>query len=518
MLTDGAAEPEVTFYNLYNVEQVEVLKGPGAFLYGGNPLSGTVNLRRKQPVFETFAHMSAAAGRFNTFRGLLDIGWGKEASDLAVRLNALWQRSDNYRDDKENDGVSINPAVTWRLGAGSALRFNFEYATSEYEPDSGLPVVNGKLADVPRSRSYQSPMDISDQNIYRARIDFEHRITERLIVRNKLYFTDLDWLSRGTLLIGPAFNQQGEIVPGRVGRTLSILDDRQKLAGNQLEATTEVSTGPVGHQLLVGVEISRLADEFALDVGLLPSLDIVEPLEPEGQPPFIISNQSGDARSLTWAPYLVDRIELSNRYHLFAGARFDAIDYEDDESGVTQNFNRFSPMLGFVYAPTAKWSFYANAGRAFAPPSTLGRGDRKAEESEQLEVGTKMVLFDGRVETSAAFYQLTKDVASDDGTTRRSGQQRARQDRMAEAVEQISNRLFPTPKRVPSVHRLAVGAEQENATASESDSCDSMQMVEDLQPSCNPPSVTGDIRKLLICIALRTETGDSPRFPWRKSP
>ena len=55
---------------------------------------------------------------------------------------------------------------------------------------------------------------------------------------------------------------------------------------------------------------------------------------------------------------------------------------------------------------------------------------------------------------------------------------RARQDHMAKAVEQIGNRLFPTPERVPSVHRLAVGAEQESATARELDSCDSMQMVE----------------------------------------
>jgi integrase len=55
---------------------------------------------------------------------------------------------------------------------------------------------------------------------------------------------------------------------------------------------------------------------------------------------------------------------------------------------------------------------------------------------------------------------------------------RARQDHMAEAVERIGNRLFSTPERVPSVHRLAVGAEQESATARESDSCASTQMVE----------------------------------------
>ena len=56
VLTDGVAEPEATFYHLYNVERVEVLKDPGAFLYGGNPLSGSVNLTRKQPVFRNGAN------------------------------------------------------------------------------------------------------------------------------------------------------------------------------------------------------------------------------------------------------------------------------------------------------------------------------------------------------------------------------------------------------------------------------------------------------------------------------
>ena len=63
VLTDGVQEPEVSFYNTYNLERVEVLKGPGAFVYGGNPLSGAVNLVRKRPLRGRFAVINAAAGR-----------------------------------------------------------------------------------------------------------------------------------------------------------------------------------------------------------------------------------------------------------------------------------------------------------------------------------------------------------------------------------------------------------------------------------------------------------------------
>ena len=72
VLTDGLPEPESTFYPLYNVRQVEVLKGPASFLLGGNPLAGAVQLDRKQPQAKTFADVALGYGRYGTFEAALD--------------------------------------------------------------------------------------------------------------------------------------------------------------------------------------------------------------------------------------------------------------------------------------------------------------------------------------------------------------------------------------------------------------------------------------------------------------
>ena len=72
VLTDGLPEPESTFYPLYNVRQVEVLKGPASFLLGGNPLAGAVQLDRKQPQAKTFADVTLGYGRYGTFEAALD--------------------------------------------------------------------------------------------------------------------------------------------------------------------------------------------------------------------------------------------------------------------------------------------------------------------------------------------------------------------------------------------------------------------------------------------------------------
>jgi outer membrane receptor for monomeric catechols len=180
---------------------------------------------------------------------------------------------------------------------------------SDFLPDSGIPLVNGALPDVPRERSYQSPFDVSDQDVYRLRLDASRQLSDRVSLRNKLYYTDLKWDSEGTLIVG-AFE-----IPGfatLAARTLPLLDDRQKWLGDQLELTADFATGSAQHTLLGGVEVSRLTDEFTLDVALLPTIDVFRPQETATEPLTLLPGQSqaGDARTTIVAPYVMDRIDF----------------------------------------------------------------------------------------------------------------------------------------------------------------------------------------------------------------
>ncbi|NKB65800.1 MAG: TonB-dependent siderophore receptor [Candidatus Latescibacteria bacterium] len=423
ILTDGAAEPEVSFYYLYNLDRLEVLKGPGAFLYGGNPLSGTVNLVRKRPRLAKFAHLTGSLGSFQSYRGQFDGGWARPQGDLALRLNALWQASEGYRDDKDNDVVAVNPALTYRFSERASLTLNLEYTDSAYKSDAGLPLIAGAVAPVPRTRSYQSPFDQSDQQILRGRLDLTAVLTSSLTLRNKFYYTNFEWLSQGSLFVPSS--QLNPVPEGLAARVLTALDDQQTLTGNQLEILWRGDTGPLNHELIIGTEISRLQDDFTLDVAFLPPIAIDDPVETAAKPFFFLPGQSDtvDARSLVVAPYLIDRIDLGRGYQLLLGGRFDRVDYEDGENGLEQTYEEFSPMAGLTFAPREDWSLYASAGRAFAPPSSRGKGARQAETSTQVEVGARRRFDQGRV--GLALYQLDKDVTSDDGVTRFAGDQRS---------------------------------------------------------------------------------------------
>jgi len=429
VLTDGAAEPEATFHNLYNLERVEVLKGPGAFLYGANPLSGTVNLVRKRPVFgPAFGRLAASAGRFSSFRAATDLGWSAPEAGVALRLNGFWRRSDSYRDRKEHWAAALNPAVSWRLNETSTLRLNLEYAANDYSPDSGIPVAGPGMAQVPRQRSYQSPLDESEQDIFRLRLDFATQLTESISLRDKLYVTDFDWPSAGTLLNGVFPDGQGS---WQLARALLLLDDHQTYVGNQLEVVLTLGGAGVEHMLLAGVETAWRSDQFSLDVGLLPALDLHDPVETAAGPAGLAPGQStgADARSFILAPYIVDHLAVGSHLQVFAGGRLDAIDYEDDDSGTSRSYRQFSPLAGAVVGPRDTWSIYASAGQAFAPPSSRVVGDRDPETGRQMEAGLRTRSPDGRLHGSIALYQLAKsDIAIPDesGVPRETGDQRSR--------------------------------------------------------------------------------------------
>ncbi len=444
VLVDGAAEPEISFYQLYNVERVEVLKGPGGFLYGGNPIAATINMVRRQPEAGGFLGLGLSAGSFGAHGGNLD--WNQGGETFAFRLNGLWNEADGYR-DRPSEVRAVNPGFTWRPDDKSSLHLNLELVDTSFSPDSGLPLVTDffqpgsapQVADVPRTRSYQSPYDLSDQETRRIQADYESELSDRLTLRNKAYYRRLDWDSDATIFNGVFPNAVGRLA---VSRTLLLLDDTQEFLGNQLEAVLRAEAGGVSHQLLAGIEVARLTDQYTLDVGFLPDIDLLSPVETAQGPVFLIPGQSqaADASSLVISPYVADQIALSDKLQVLVGARFDSIDYEDDATATSREFSKASPTLGMVWTPVAQLSFYANAGRAFAPPSSRVVGERQPEESEQIEAGIKTELWKGKAQATFAVYDLQREnVAIPDrtGITRQIGSQRSRGAELELAAEPL---------------------------------------------------------------------------------
>ena len=429
VMIDGAAVPEVTFYPTYNIQGVEVLKGPSGYLYGADPMAGVVNIVRKQPVPNDFLGVQFVGGSFGTYEGQVDWNEANDAGSVAFRLNSFYRESDGYRDNTSSDHWAVNPSFNFRISDRSSINVNLEAIEANYSPDGGLPLFNGAIPNVDRDTSYQSILDFSDQTIQRAQVDYQVELSDRVTLRNKTYFRDLDWQSTGTLLSQDFFSMTPAVM-----RIVNTLDNQQQFTGNQLEAAIHLGNGRVKHNILAGVEVAKRDNDFNIQFGFLSSLDLMMPVDPDTSV-FLFPFQSGTSDSTIVAPYLVDQIEFSPKFHLLLGVRYDDIDFDgvaDFGMGpipTNRSDGDTSPRAGFVWAPNTSLSFYASAAESFSPPSPRVVGPREPEEGDQIELGIKKKFAGGKVHTTFAVYELNRTniaIPDNNGFTQQQGDQRSR--------------------------------------------------------------------------------------------
>lgn len=408
LLVNGAYEPRTGINQTYNIDRLEVVRGPIGFLYGGNAMAGAVNLVRKQPLAENFTRFELLGGSYGTARAEVDVNHQNAGSKVLFRLNGMWQTSDNYRDRQELKAYAVNPTVTFRLSDRTWINVDLEAQRTEGSLDIGIPVVNGEVPDVSRTRNYGSPFDTTEQKTGRIQINLESALSASQTIRNKAYYTDQEWTSEGAVLAGVV------PLPGSalLIRVFGALEQKVKLIGDQLDTVFRFGSGRTRHEMVVGIEAQELKVNSTVEVGLLPPIDLVNPVE-TAQRPIVFIPGAGfgvDLQVRTLAPYVLEVLHLDDRWHFSLGGRVDFIDQKNDITGFAEKETDFSPFVGALYTPNDQLSLYANYGEGFNPIS-LGvvNEDPKPEKSRGAEVGLKTQTLSGRLRASAAIYQLEKD-------------------------------------------------------------------------------------------------------------
>lgn len=428
VMIDGVREPESTFLPAYNIERLEILKGPSGFAAGPDAAATTVNVLRKLPLGRDFA---AAGGRFGTYNSYdvdADLGKSNPDASFSGRLPLFARGSDGFR-DRENKQWGLNPGIRIARPGGFIAVANYERLRSEFIPDVGLPLLNGAVPNVPRENNYQTPFDFSEQDVDRARLRLEKRVGDRTVLKNLSYFTRLRWKSDGTLFVGAFVDPRAG---GAVtARTMTLLDDDQRLSGNRFWLESERAAGSSTHRFTVGAEFYELADEYSLDVALLPMIGIDRPIETATKPFFLIPGYSvrADAKNRVLSGFAFDEASLGSKVQALAGVRIDSFDFTEDAFGIDKSWTRVSPFVGASVELAPQARAFAAFSRGFSPASTLALGSKEPEETQQVEGGLRFVSENGRVRASVTGFELKRnDITIPDGSgqPRPTGDQRSR--------------------------------------------------------------------------------------------
>jgi len=417
-MPDGTSPMNGYYRTMYDVERIEVLKGPGSALFGAAGPGGSINMISKQPGSAFSASTGTMFGSFGTLNGYLDVT-GPMGKSFAGRFITDLEHADGFRGLKR-DIFEISPSLMWRLADDKTLTVDFDHRELKIKPDNygTLFDFNSKLV-VPRDNRYYSPFNNTSNTINRVTAVHNWTISADLSMRTAFVYDGraLDLLRNGG---GNQASSDGTIT----GRDVRHQTDHQGFATFQNEMIWKTVTGPVKHTLLGGFEYKNVdITTVRSDFNLTNNVNIFNPinLETSLNGPGVVSKGQIFNRRINsdqTSFYAQDQIELTEQLKLRLGIRNDLVQWSDKgfQSGVgyreivrTRSLTTYS--TGGVYQPTQNLAFYAGYSTgAFINLSTEPTSVATAPEtSNQIEVGAKTTFLDGKADLNVALFQSSRN-------------------------------------------------------------------------------------------------------------
>ncbi|BAT60889.1 putative TonB-dependent receptor BfrD precursor [Variibacter gotjawalensis] len=418
------------FRDLYNVDRIEVLKGPNALIFGRGGGGGIVNRVTKEPQWRDvpYGEVSLSGGQFNDRRFTLDTG-GQLNANFAGRVNAMYEKSDNYRDFGGFERWGINPTFALKLNDQTKVTLSYEHYDFNGITDRGIPslaVPAGQIAS-PYKTGVGTYFGNPDLNRSQATVDtasavIEHETDSGVKIRNATRYANYNkWYQN--VFPGSAVNNKGEL-------TLSAYNNRADRENifNQTDITWKFNTHGLKHTMLVGGEVGHQSGYNYRESGTFAgkTATVLASNPTSYAPVKFANNGTSDAnannRVNLGAAYIQDQIEITRWLQVIGGVRFDrfdvAIDHHNTKPTAPRDASRidnlWSPRIGVVLKPQDNMSIYYSYSVSYLPSS----GDQfsalqnnsdaiKPEKFENNEIGFKWEILP-RLQFATAIYNLDR--------------------------------------------------------------------------------------------------------------
>jgi catecholate siderophore receptor len=251
---DGIRDDVQYYRDIYNIDSVEALKGSNAMIFGRGGSGGVINRVSKQPEWSTIREGSLTLGSWNNRRATADVGQAINDS-VAVRLNAMVENSDSYRNGVKIKRSGINPTVAIRAGANTSVVLGYEHFRDDRTADRGISSFNGAPYQTDASTFFGS----AQLSQTWARVDaftafIEHDLGNGATLRNRTRYADYDKFYQNVFASSVVSVRNGTPKLNLGGYNNAT--QRSNLF-NQTDLTFSVNTGAVKHKLVTGLEFGR---------------------------------------------------------------------------------------------------------------------------------------------------------------------------------------------------------------------------------------------------------------------
>ena len=380
---DGVRDDVQYYRSLYNVEQVEILRGPNALLFGRGGTGGILNrVTKKAEIGAQFGSFDIGADDFGAFDFAADYNT-TTGDNTALRFNLHSDSLENHRDMYDGDRTGFNPTLKIQLSDRTTLDLSYEYADHERFIDRGIPTANGKPVTALKNVVFGT----SDINVTTLEADiFRGTVTTDFSDTSKGIFsiTSSEFEKMYQNLYASGYDLDTNVV------TLDGYRDPTERENLIMSANlvNELQIGSSTHTLLIGAEIvdtdnanERFDTYWSTTQSDKESFNVSRPLN-------ISTNSAGVATGVDFTTklksrttsdievtsfYIQDQIDVSDNLVILLGGRLDQFDItvDDLKAGTSQSRedDEFSPRAGIIYKPMENVSWYVSYSESFLPRS-----------------------------------------------------------------------------------------------------------------------------------------------------
>lgn len=421
---DGVRDDVQYYRSLYNIERVEVLKGPYAMIFGRGGGGGIINRVQKTPQRDiSLISGGASVNSFGAWDISADVNMPISAT-AALRVNGMYEELASHRDFYDGERYAVNPYVALDLGGGWQAGLSYEYVKDDRVTDRGIPSLNCAAPCVRRPLpghrdTFFGGPDVNraglEAHIMKARLDGE--LADWLDWSTTLLYGDYDKYYQNIYANGAATSQTGTVaLSGYLDPT-----KRENLIA-QSNLVADVSLAGMSHKILLGLEYGEQDSvNRRLLSPALAALNLSNIVYPTTN--FTIPNRHTQSSVTFFSAYVQDQISISEHLDLVAGVRYDrfeikGMDFQANGLAFARTDEKVSPRFGLIVKPRENISIYSSYSQSFLPRSgdqflslTPTTQNLAPEKFTNYEVGAKWDI-KPTLNITAALFQLDRSNAT----------------------------------------------------------------------------------------------------------
>ena len=391
-------------------DRVEVLKGATGLLTGAGGPGGTINLIRKKPTSEFKSSIELGAGSWDNYRSQVDVsGPLTETGNVRGRAVAAYQDKHSFLDHYSRKTGVLYGILEFDLDENTLLTVGADYQDSDPKGSSwtGTRTIfdaSGNKLDLPRSFNNGPKWGSWEQYSRTAFATLEHTF-------------DNGWVTKGQ------YNHQinGYDAPlGYVSQdsaTASSIYARKYVGDTTSDSLDVYASGPFElfgreHELVIGQSLSISkwkAKDYTATTYFNNSYDFYN-WHGQAIEPLWTATKFNDETTRQTGTYVTGRFSLTDELHLLLGSRI--ANYQVTGTSDTQESGKVVPYAGLTYDLNDNFTAYASYTEIFQPQTqyrTRTRTMLDPNEGKNYELGLKGEFFDGRLNSSLAYFEVHEE-------------------------------------------------------------------------------------------------------------